>query len=76
MSGPEAKGLRDAWCGELRPEEEAQLAVRGTPRTQQIGYVVRENENGTGLDDLPCVGLELGAHRRGEVDLFAPSLRV
>ena len=50
--------------GELRPEEEAQLALRSVPRTQQIGYLRRESADGPIVIDeivaTPIISRETG----------------
>jgi signal transduction histidine kinase len=53
-----------AAIGELRPEEEAQLAIPSVPRTQQIGYLLRQTPEGANaIDEIiatPIISRETG----------------
>ena len=49
--------------GQLRPEEEAQLALPRLPETPQLGYLVRSSADGAGVDEviaMPIVSIATG----------------
>lgn len=54
----------EAHVGELRPAEEAQLALPSPSEAQQIGYLLRENRDGTRVVDeviaTPIFSMETG----------------
>lgn len=58
-----AANTRDV--GELRPEEEARLALPGLPGRQQLGYLLRRREDG-GAELTEVIAVPIVSHETGE----------